>query len=186
MSRCFDGTESLPVITLLWNWIPKKTEPKCRFKPIPRHSACGADASQSPRHLIWSCFQRDCYSLSVGANRYLRIQAWIDANLRLYGVTCGQVLTYYCNFPRDRLSLKLLVGLLEAWSSITRIQPFSDSGCFCVGGVQCLSHDSLIVDISSTDQLDTLQQCLNTYTVWFYQIVGKAKGGPVFVLFANW
>ena len=136
MSRCFDGTESLPVITLLWNWIPKKTEPKCRFKPIPRHSACGADASQSPRHLIWSCFQRDCYSLSVGANRYLRIQAWIDANLRLYGVTCGQVLTYYCNFPRDRLSLKLLVCLLEAWSSIARIQPFSDSGCFCVGGVQ--------------------------------------------------
>jgi len=93
---------------------------------------------------------------------------------------------YYRNFPRDRLSLKLLVCLLEARSSIARIQPFFDSGCFCVGGVQCLSRDSMIADLSSTDQLDTLQQCLITYTVWFYQIVGKAKRGPVFVLFANW
>ena len=123
----------------VWNLDPnKKRSRNVVLNPTPRHSGsdCGADASQSPRHLIWSCFQWDCYSLSVGANRFLQIQAGIDANLRLYGVTCGQVLTYYRNFPRDRLSLKLLVCLLEAWSSIARIQPFSDSGCFCVGGVQ--------------------------------------------------
>jgi len=66
----------------------------------------------------------------------------------LYGVTCGQVVVYYRNFPQDRLSLKWLVAVVLA--------------------------------------LDTLQQYLNTYTVWFYQIEGKAKGGPLFVLFANW